>query len=139
MHTERFRDENPYFYLDSEVLFDILLPPTRLPRPLTSTILGPLAMYWNCFQRFLESLTDVLIFNLDFAENFVSSIIYIVLPRTTPESSSSRNVRAYGNAPSARLEPGLGALGAPQACFDWTETHTISKIISNGALRTSAD
>ena len=28
--------------------------------------------------------------------------IYIILPRTTPESSSSRNVRAYGNAPSAR-------------------------------------
>ena len=30
-------------------------------------------MYWNCFQRFLESLTFGLIFNLDFAENFVSS------------------------------------------------------------------
>ena len=31
-------------------------------------------MYWKCFQRFLESLIDVLIFNLDFAENFVSYI-----------------------------------------------------------------
>ena len=29
-------------------------------------------MYWKCFQRFLESLTYALIFNLDFAENFVS-------------------------------------------------------------------
>ena len=38
---------------------------------LFSTILGPLAMYWKCFQRFLESLIYALIFNLDFAENFV--------------------------------------------------------------------
>ena len=59
-------------------------------------------MHWKCFQRFLESLTYALIFNLDFAENFVSSIYYI-LTRTTRESSSSRNVCAYGNAPSARL------------------------------------
>ena len=47
--------------------------PTWGSGTLFSTILGPLAMYWKCFQRFLESLTFALIFNLDFAENFVSS------------------------------------------------------------------
>ena len=56
--------------------------PSWGPRPLISTILGPLAMYWKCFQWFLESLTDGHFFNLDFAENFVSSS-----SSTTPDNS----------------------------------------------------
>lgn len=32
---------------------------------------GSISYVWKCFQWFLESLTDGLFFNLDFAENFV--------------------------------------------------------------------
>ena len=74
-----FRDSGPKNV--SGTRFVSRIRPTWGPGTLFSTILGPLAMYWKCFQRFLESLIYVLIFNLDFAENFVSSIsIYLYYP-----------------------------------------------------------
>ena len=69
-----FRDSGPKNMSGARFLSRIR--PSWGSGTLFSTILGPLAMYWKCFQRFLESLIYALIFNLDFAENFVSISSY---------------------------------------------------------------